>query len=73
MKPLVTIFGNQVRYFRKMKGLSQEQLASIANLHRTYIGAIERGERNASLKNVEKIATSLEVPVAALLVESDET
>lgn len=69
MKNLHEIFGSQVRYYRKQKGISQEELASLAGLHRTYIGAIERGERNVSLNNVEKIASSLGVPVVDLLVE----
>lgn len=66
MKPLNEIFGLQVRRYRKKKGISQEELASISELHRTYIGAIERGERNVSLNNVEKIASSLDVAVIDL-------
>jgi len=67
MNTINQIFGLQVRYFRKLKGLSQEGLAAEVGLHRTYIGSIERGERNVSLNNVEKIATALEVPIATLL------
>ena len=66
MKPLNEIFGLQVRRYRKKKGISQEELASISELHRTYIGAIERGERNVSINNVEKIASSLDVAVIDL-------
>ncbi len=54
-KILVT-FGERVRKFRKEKGLSQEQLAFKADLHRTYIGMIERAEKNITLLNIEKIA-----------------
>lgn len=53
-------FGNRVRELRMKKGLSQEQLAHQANLHRTYIGMIERAEKNITLINIEKIANALE-------------
>ena len=54
-------FGNAVRYIRKEKGLSQEELASRAGLHRTYIGMIERGEKNITLTNILKISSALKV------------
>lgn len=60
-------FGNTVRDIRKEKGLSQEKLAHTANLHRTYIGMIERAEKNISLLNIEKISKALEVNVKILL------
>ena len=59
-------FGEKVRYFRKEQGLSQEQLAFKANLHRTYIGMIERAEKNITLVNIEKIATALQVDIKEL-------
>ena len=59
-------FGGRVRKFRKEKGLSQEQLAFKANLHRTYIGRIERAEKNITLINIEKIANALEVEILQL-------
>lgn len=59
-------FGEKVLYFRKKKKLSQEELAELANLHRTYIGQIESGKRNIALKNVEKIAKALGVSVKDL-------
>ena len=71
MKLLNEIFGLQVRRYRKKKGISQEELASLSELHRTYIGAIERGERNVSLNNVERIASSLDVVVIDLLQDQD--
>lgn len=71
MKLLNEIFGLQVRRYRKKKGISQEELASLSELHRTYIGAIERGERNVSLNNVEKIANSLDVDVIDLLQDQE--
>jgi transcriptional regulator with XRE-family HTH domain len=61
------IFGENVRRLRKKIGWSQEQLAEACNLHRTYIGSIERGERNVSLRNIVKIALSLGVKPANLI------
>ena len=52
-------FGERLRQLRKQKDLSQEQLAAKADLHRTYISDIERGARNVSLQNIEKIAKAL--------------
>ena len=54
-------FGNRVRELRKQKGFSQEALALACDLDRTYVGGVERGERNISLINIYKIATSLNV------------
>lgn len=53
-------FGLQVKHYRKSKNLSQEELAHICGLHRTYIGSVERGERNITLRNAEKIAQALD-------------
>lgn len=71
MKKLNEIFGLQVKRYRKKKGISQEELAALADLHRTYIGSIERGERNVSLNNVEKIANSLDVLAVDLLIDHE--
>lgn len=60
------VFGQRVRELRTAKGLSQEALALICDLDRTYIGGIERGERNVSLVNIEKIAAGLDVPMREL-------
>ncbi|MFK7979825.1 MAG: helix-turn-helix domain-containing protein [Saprospiraceae bacterium] len=59
-------FGERVRKSRKDRGLSQEQLAFKAGLHRTYIGVIERAEKNITLLNIEKIANSLDVEISQL-------
>lgn len=56
-------FGVKVREFRKEKGYSQEELAYRSGLHRTYIGMIERAEKNITLLNIEKIANALELNI----------
>jgi transcriptional regulator with XRE-family HTH domain len=54
-------FGNNVKKIRNDLGISQEKLAELTNLHRTYISDIERGKRNVSLKNIYKLARALSV------------
>ena len=56
-------FGNKVREQRLLLGLSQEELASRAGVHRTYVGMIERAEKNITLTNVEKIAKALKLSI----------
>ena len=62
-------FGERVRALRTRIGLSQEQLAEKAGIHRTYVGGVERGERNLGLKNVFRLAKALGVSVAELFVD----
>src|SRR3989338_2395090 len=66
---ILRIFGNKVKQLRIGREWSQESLGIRAGLHRTYIGSIERNERNISLLNVERIARALEVPVQLLITE----
>lgn len=61
------VFAANVRRYREMAGLSQENLANSCGLHRTYISALERGKRNISLNNVQKIAEALSVSPGELL------
>ncbi len=70
-KNVLENFGSRVREERNNKGLSQEQLAEKANLHRTYIGMIERAEKNITLLNIAKIANALEIKIAKLLNDID--
>jgi transcriptional regulator with XRE-family HTH domain len=60
-------FGRRVRRERIKRGLSQERLGELANLHRTYIGMIERAEKNITLQNIEKVAKALDVRIRDLI------
>jgi len=64
------IFAENLRKARHAKGLSQEDLAELANLHRTYVGSVERAERNVSIDNMERLAAAVGVPLPALLKET---
>lgn len=66
-KGVLVKFGQKVRAERAKLGLSQEQLASRAKVHRTYIGMIERAEKNITLENIEKVAKALNVPIDELM------
>jgi len=59
-------FGQRLRELRKKAGFSQEQFAQRCELDRTYVGGIERGERNVSLRNIEVLARALSVSVSEL-------
>jgi transcriptional regulator with XRE-family HTH domain len=64
--PLLT-FGNTLRQTRQARGVSQERLGELAGVHRTYIGAIERGEQNVALRNIVRIARALDTTAGDLL------
>jgi transcriptional regulator with XRE-family HTH domain len=72
MSDLISRFAINLRKLRLEKGLSQEELAHKSGLHRTYVGSVERGERNISLKNIEKLAIALGISPTELLVEVDD-
>lgn len=63
-------FAKNLKLFRLEKDISQEKLADLCNLHRTYLGSVERGERNISIDNIEKIAKALEVSPSLLLEDT---
>ena len=63
--------GRTIRNLRGRRGYSQESFAHAVGLHRTYMGDIERGERNVSLRNLLRIADALEIPLSQLLAEAE--
>lgn len=65
-KDILVKFGEKVREKRIEQGLSQEELAVKAGVHRTYIGMIERAEKNITLSNIEKVAKALDIPISKL-------
>ena len=67
--PLSILVGKNIRKYRKKIGLSQEELAEKSGLHRTYIGGVERGERNITLDSLQNIADALEVAPVILITE----
>lgn len=67
---ITTLFGENIRRRRLSQGLSQDNLADKAGLHRTYVGAVERGERNITLINAEKIANALGVSLVDCLTDT---
>jgi transcriptional regulator with XRE-family HTH domain len=64
--------GRAVKEFRSVRGVSQEDLAHLSGMHRTYLGGIERGERNVSYANLKRLAQALEVPASELLARAEE-
>ncbi|QSA97839.1 helix-turn-helix domain-containing protein [Methylococcus sp. EFPC2] len=61
------IFARNLKEFRSKNRLSQEELADMAGLHRTYVGSVERGERNISIDNIERLASALKINIKELL------
>ena len=69
---ILTHFGNTIKKYRISKGLSQEQLAFKADLHRTYIGMIERAEKNITLINIQKLSVALEISLSDLFTDFND-
>ena len=66
MNDLAKTVGQRIRNYRTQLGLSQEKLAELSRCHPTYIGQLERGEKNATLESIDKIATSLNISLSKL-------
>lgn len=64
---ILNVFGENVKKYRRILNISQEELAHRADLHRTYIGMIERAEKNITLVNIQRIANALEVEIEDLI------
>lgn len=69
---ILDVFANNLKIYRTKKGLSQEELAFRAELHRTYISAVERKKKNISIRNIEKIAKALEIEPYKLLIKETQ-
>lgn len=66
---LQRLVGRNLRQLRLERGLSQEEFAEILGIHRTYMGGVERGERNLTLQSLERLAERLDIPAVSLLTE----
>jgi len=66
MSDIAKVIGQRIRNYRTTAGLSQEKLAELSGCHPTYIGQLERGEKNATLESIEKIASALNVSLSKL-------
>jgi len=69
---LLQKLGGNIRAIRLNKGFSQEKLAERSGLHRTYVGGVERGERNISFVNLVRLAKALDIPVETLVKDIEE-
>lgn len=69
--PYTVAFGKRVRGIRKQQGISQEQLAHLAQIDRSYMGKIERGEFNLTLTKIYQLSNALQISVVELFLESD--
>lgn len=69
---LIQVVSRNIKKYRLLRKFSQEKLAELSGLHRTYIGSVERGERNLSLENLERIANALHVSPRELLNEKSK-
>ena len=73
MSEIAKTIGQRVRNYRIEKGLSQEKLAELSGCHPTYIGQVERGEKNATLESIEKIASAMNISLAQLFEKIGES
>ncbi|WP_156510860.1 helix-turn-helix domain-containing protein [Pseudomonas sp. p21] len=70
--PIRRVFARNLRAARESLGWSQEALAEASGLHRTYVGSVERGERNISIDNIERLSVALRVSPAFLMEEKED-
>lgn len=67
---ITRILSENIRFLRSQKGISQEELAELCGIHRTYVGSVERGERNVTLSSLELFASALDISVPKLLTKN---
>lgn len=72
VNPLLRRIGLAIRRRRELMDLSQEELGNLSNLHRTYVGGLERGERNPTILTLEKVTSGLQTTVIELLRKAEE-
>lgn len=72
MTNICEILGQRIRMYRKQQHMSQEKLAELSGLHPTYIGQMERGEKNPTIESLYKICTALHIPITLLVEKLDE-
>lgn len=72
MSEIAKFVGQRIRNYRTHQKLSQEKLAELSGCHPTYIGQLERGEKNATLESIEKIASALNIPLSKLFEKLDD-
>lgn len=72
MSEIAKQVGQRIRNYRVQLGFSQEKLAELSGVHPTYIGQVERGEKNATLESIEKISNALNLPLSNLFEKLDE-
>ena len=73
MSAISKLVGQRIRNYRTQAGMSQERVAELSGCHPTYIGQVERGEKNATLESIEKIASALNVPLSQLFEKLDNS
>ena len=71
MSDIVKALGKRIRNYRTACGISQEKLAELSGCHPTYIGQLERGEKNATVESIEKITAALQLPLSKLFEKLD--
>lgn len=73
MRDIAKLVGQRIRNYRTQLGLSQEKLAELSRCHPTYIGQLERGEKNATLESIERVSSALNVPLSKLFEKIDDS
>ncbi len=69
---IITKYGQTIRALRQSRNISQEQLADLCGLHRTYISDVELGKRNVSLENIDRIASALNISISEIFLEVEK-